>query len=60
MFNVKHFLPYQGDDIEDGDSGSDSRTNPIDPGENDEVCVSNVEEQVLAFLEHYDNRCSKK
>ncbi|XP_022897597.1 uncharacterized protein LOC111411281 [Olea europaea var. sylvestris] len=57
VFNVKHLLPYHGDNVGDSAIGSDSRANPIDLGENDEVYV---EEQALAYMERLDGRLSKK
>ncbi|XP_022880979.1 uncharacterized protein LOC111398291 [Olea europaea var. sylvestris] len=57
VFNVKYLLPYHGDNLGDSTIGSDSRANPIDLGENDEVYV---EEQALAYMERLDDRLSKK
>ncbi|XP_022867834.1 uncharacterized protein LOC111387505 [Olea europaea var. sylvestris] len=57
VFNVKHLLPYHGDNVGDSATDSDLRANPIDPGENDHVYV---EEQALVYMERLDGRLLKK
>ncbi|GER30607.1 gag-pol polyprotein [Striga asiatica] len=47
VFNVKHLVPFYGDNSTD-ESGTDSRANPLQPGEND------ADESGLLFLDTYD------
>ena len=47
VFNVKHLIPYAGDSSED----EDSRTNSVQPGENDAV-----QNAAFAFMEKFDNK----
>ncbi|CAA0823155.1 Phototropin-1, partial [Striga hermonthica] len=35
VFNVKHLVPFAGDNSEEDETGSDSRPNPSQPGEDD-------------------------
>ena len=41
VFNVKHLIPYYGEELVEGDESVNSRTNSFQQGEDDEALTSN-------------------
>ncbi|KAI9156095.1 hypothetical protein LWI28_000413 [Acer negundo] len=56
MFNVKHLIPFLGDSYSD-DAVENSRTNFLQPGENDAVAM---EHMALEYMEGWDRKKTKK
>ena len=54
VFNVKHLIPFHGDSSDD-DTAVNSRTNFLQPGENDTA----VDQLALDYLEGWDLKQSK-
>ena len=58
VFNIKHLIPFYGDSSDD-DAVGNSRTNFLQPGENDAAARDYVDFVALDYLEGWDWKQSK-
>ena len=56
VFNVKHLFPFHGDSSDD-DTAGNSRTNFLQPGENDAAAIDHL---ALEYMEGWDKRTTKE